>query len=86
MLDQLSFALNRIKKPLSTLDAFLMAAKFQRRAGIFWLDRLAAMDWGRIAEMFENMPISEMSEISQRFARKVLRVNKDRLLALRGAL
>lgn len=74
------------KRPLSTLDAFLSAAKFRRRAGTFWLDRLGSIEWPRVDAIFEEMPQSEMSKISQSFARKLLEINKQRLLALRSAL
>jgi hypothetical protein len=74
------------KRPLSTLDAFLLAARFQRRAGTFWLDRLGSVEWPRIDAIFGEMPQSEMSKVSQSFARKLLEINQQKLLALRSAL
>jgi hypothetical protein len=73
------------KGPLSTLDAFLLAANFRRRAGAFWLDRLASVESPRIETIFDEMPQSEMSKVSQSFARKLLAINQQRLLALRSA-
>lgn len=74
------------KRPLSTLDAFLFAARFRRCAAAFWLDRLSNMEWRRIEAIFGEMPRSEMSEVCQTFARKLLAINQQRLLALRSAL
>jgi hypothetical protein len=74
------------KRPLSTVDAFRSAARFRRRAGAFWLDRLASVVWPRIQAIFTDMPRSEMSEVSGSFAQKLLTINRERLLALRRAL
>lgn len=68
------------KRPLSTLEAFIAAARLRRRAGIFWLDRLAAIGAEPVAEIFRNMPLTEMSEISQRFAFRMLEINRNHLL------
>jgi len=74
------------RRPLSTLGAFRVAARFQRRAGAFWLARLASVEWPRVETIFNDMPSSEMSEVSKSFAQKLVTINRERLLALRSTL
>lgn len=73
-------------KPMSTLGAFVAAARLRRQAGRFWLNKLAAMDAASITRIFERMPVSEMSEISQQFANQILKINRDRLLPTESVL
>lgn len=69
-------------KPLSTLDAFLMAAKTRPLAGaaLSWLKRLERIARNDIDAIFEKVPGFIMSDISKDFARKLLELNRYRLL------
>jgi hypothetical protein len=73
-------------KPMSTLDAFVAAARLRRQAGRFWLNKLSAMDAASTTRIFEGMPVSEMSGISQQFANRILQINRDRLLLTESVL
>lgn len=69
-------------KPLSTLDAFLMASKprLLAAAALSWLKRLENIAMNDIDAIFEKVPSVIMSDISKKFARKLLELNRDRLL------
>jgi hypothetical protein len=71
-------------KPLSTLDAFLTAARLRRRAGLFWLDRLLGIETNSVTTIFQNVPPRGMSDLSKCFALRILDINRDRLYAQRA--
>lgn len=69
-------------KPLSTLDAFLMASKTRSlsTAALSWLKRLESIATNDIDAIFEKVPSDIMSDISKNFAKKLLELNRYRLL------
>jgi len=73
-------------KPLSTVDAFLMAARFRRRAGLFWLETLRSLNPDDVNTIFNNVPPSEMSAIAKSFALRILDINRGRVLSAKEIL
>jgi len=73
-------------KPLTTIEVFQKAAALSPHAGYAWLDRLAEIDGSDIDAVFDSLPNGYTSLTSLKFAKKILELNKDRLLSLRGAL
>lgn len=74
------------KRPLSTLEAFLEAAKLQPAAAHVWLDRLAAIEPEHVTAIFRQVPASEMSDTAAEFAQALLKVNRTRLLNARNEI
>lgn len=72
-------------RPLSTLDAFVEAARLQPPAARYWLDRLATVEPGVLNRILDQVPRSEISEVAVQFAKEFLVVNRNRLLKLRGS-
>ncbi|MDH5573014.1 MAG: phosphatidylinositol kinase [Gammaproteobacteria bacterium] len=68
------------EKPLSTLEAFIEAARFRKTAAQYWLKKLAEVSFLDIEEVFSNIPVSEASEEAKVFALKMLQLNTKRLL------
>lgn len=68
------------EKPLSTLDAFIEAARFRNVAAQYWLSKLATVSHLGIEEIFSNILVSEISEEAKAFALKMLQINTMRLL------
>ncbi|VAX11764.1 hypothetical protein MNBD_GAMMA25-2176 [hydrothermal vent metagenome] len=67
-------------KPLSTLDAFIEAARLRNTAAQCWLRKLADVSFLDLEEVFSNIPDSEISEEAKAFALKMLKINTMRLL------
>lgn len=67
-------------KPLSTLDAFIDAARLRKVAAQYWLEKLARVQFSDFEEILSSIPANEMSEQAKEFALKMLQVNTKRLL------
>ncbi len=70
------------EKALTTLVAFEEAAKLPevREAKAYWFGRLAAVGLADFREIFENIPVPEITEPAREFALKMLEINRERLL------
>jgi hypothetical protein len=73
-------------KPLSPLETFREVAKMRPRAATAWLDQLGDIDLSVIDEIFAKIPESRMTSIAVDFARRMLELNQQRLLSLKGIL
>lgn len=69
-------------RPLFTIDVFLKAAQRWPRAAKSWLNRLEVMSPKNMDNIFGNIPKSEITPIAVTFAKRILSLNKNRLLAL----
>jgi hypothetical protein len=72
-------------KALFTLDAFAFARRQLPSAGDAWLRRLESITHERINEMVHMLPDEFVSEIRREFVVEYLKLNRQRLLALREA-
>ena len=70
-------------KPLSTLDAFV-AGKRQTRATKIWLERLESIECKTTDAIFKRIPQDRITPIGAEFAQKMLLLNQQRLLSLKG--
>jgi hypothetical protein len=67
-------------KPLSTIDAFLLAARKRPAAARFWLDRLQRITRSDCRAIFDQIPAGEISATASEFALTLLELNQKRLL------
>ncbi|HEX7880970.1 MAG TPA: hypothetical protein VF720_16280, partial [Candidatus Eisenbacteria bacterium] len=65
--------------PLTTLGAFLGAARFSPKASKVWLDRMMAIPDTEIVSIFERIPRTLISDVAIEFAIKMLQLNRARL-------
>jgi hypothetical protein len=75
-----------LNKKISTLEAFLSAAKYSKSAALAWLNMLSRISSGRLSVVFDRFPDEIISALSKRFAIKMLDLNRQRLLELRERL
>lgn len=68
------------KKPLSTLDAFRVAARSRPAAGLTWLKRLEAVSQDQTEQILRQVPSDRISEVSVNFAQRMLELNRSCLL------
>lgn len=68
-------------KPLITLEAFKLASNGRGVAANAWLKRLEHISEADIKGIIDKVPSEEMSQISKEFTKKILELNKKRLLA-----
>lgn len=68
------------KKALSTLDAFHLAIENRSLARNHWLSRLRVLSDESIASVFEQVPVSCISEPAREFAKQMVIENRKRLL------
>lgn len=68
------------KKPLSTFDAFARAAIRYPRGARYWLDKLARIEPRACVDALSKLPPDRSTEISRRFAARMLELNRDHLL------
>ncbi len=73
-------------KPLSTLDAFCEAGRIRPEAADSWLERLKQVFSQDIAQIFAQIPQERIIPVAIAFAQRMLELNRQRLLALQGAL
>jgi hypothetical protein len=73
-------------RALSTIGAYQQAAETSPTAGKAWVDRLEAVSPADTAAIFQKVPPTIISEPAINFAQKMLELNRQRLLELRGSL
>src|SRR5713101_7001037 len=73
-------------KPLSTLDAFREAGRIRPEAADSWLELLKLVSLQDIVRIFEQIPQERITPVAIAFAQRMLELNRQRLLALQGAL
>lgn len=71
-------------KAMSTLDAFRECAKANENAGQYWLTRLSTVKDADFSDILANIPDDFISSAAREFANAMLRINRNRLLALNG--
>lgn len=71
-------------RPLSTVEAFQVASAVRPNGARAWLKRLEEVRAEDIAQIFAQVPAERISPVAVEFARKMLEINRKRLLALRG--
>lgn len=74
------FADEKDRHPLTPTEAFLLAARANRVAGLGWLNVLAGITNEQVANVFERFPPGILSEASRDFALALLAENRKRLL------
>ncbi len=73
-------------KPLSTLQAFWESAKLRTHAAQAWLDRLCAVTLDQYVDIFSQIPGERITPTAIEFAMKMIELNRQRLLKLKGEL
>jgi hypothetical protein len=69
-------------KPLKTVKAFRLAAQRSPGAASVWLERLASITSDEMVAPFQQIPENRITQPAADFARKILNINRVRLLAL----
>jgi len=72
-------------KPSSTLAAFQEAGGISPQAADAWLERLKHVSSRDIALIFDQVPQERITPVAIEFAKRMLDLNRQRLLALQGA-
>ena len=67
-------------KPLSTLEAFMSAARFRPQGAITWLKRLESISPVETETIFRQIPPERISDVSIEFGQRILMLNRTRLL------
>jgi len=67
-------------KPLPTLDAFMLAARFRPQAAISWLKRLESLSAAHTEAIFREISPDRISAVSIEFGQRILMSNRTRLL------
>ena len=67
--------------PMTTRMAFELAQKRRPSAGRYWLSRLRALDDQSISAILDRVPEERCSALHQRFARRIVELNRQFLLA-----
>lgn len=73
-------------RPLSTLDAFLEAAKIYKDAATLWLDKLNMVTEENINDILMQIPSELITEPAVEFARAMLDINRRRLMSVKDQL
>lgn len=68
------------RKPLLTINVFQEFAKRRPKSADLWLQRLNDISLDQCQNIFNRIPPTEISEITIKFALKLLELNKERLL------
>ena len=67
-------------KPLSTINAFHLAARKRPEAAKVWLERLQSITRSDCQNLFQEIPPTEISKTAIQFALTMLELNQERLL------
>jgi hypothetical protein len=70
------------RTPLLTSEAFLCAARHDRFAAIHWLTALEALSEREIAILLGKVPAERISDTAAEFAKRLVMINRNRLLEL----
>lgn len=68
------------KKPLHPTEAFLLAKQYRARAGQAWLARLDDLSDNTFEDIVARLPDTIMSELSRRFALRMLATTRQTIL------
>jgi len=71
------------RRAMSTLDAFLEAAKLHRESAGAWLNRICEVETASVTRILDQVPTERISEPAVEFAKAILRANRSRLEATR---
>lgn len=69
-------------RPLSTIDAFRIAAQWRPDAARTWLQKLEGISSSDVRAIIDRVPREEMSDIAKKFTQQILDLNRQRLLAI----
>ena len=69
-------------KPMSTLSAFIEAAKIRQNAAKSWIKRIEDVSSTKINEIFNKVPKEEITEVAIEYAQTILDLNRQRILSL----
>jgi len=72
------------KRRMGTLDAFCEAGKKRPFAARAWLERLEGISPNDLSAILQKIPPDEISPIAVEFTHKMLILNRERLLSLKG--
>ena len=61
-------------------EAFALATACCRKAGVYWLDRLREISDDAATDIVNRVPDALLSSHGKRFAQRLLRANRARLL------
>ncbi len=73
---------NSSPRPLSTLDAFIEAAKIRPEAARYWLETLSKVELACFETILSQVPDTEITNPARDFACRILELNRKRLLEL----
>lgn len=73
-------------KNLTTLEAFELCAKSNKKIALYWLIQLEKLDFNKIRLFFDKIPENIITDISIEFAMKILEENKNRLMKIKKVL
>lgn len=68
------------RRPLGTLEAFGRAARRRPEAAEYWARRLKLLDGAALAPILSRVPVERISDLSRRFAARILDCNRTRIL------
>lgn len=71
---------SKSQRPLTTLEAFIEAARFRVDAVQYWLEVLNNLSFADIENILALIPASEMSDQAKAFSLKMMQINAIRLL------
>ncbi|WP_243146594.1 hypothetical protein [Scytonema sp. UIC 10036] len=74
------------KKTLKTFDVFSLVAHSYPEAACVWLAQLENISNANVLKIFNRINCSRISTNTSNFARKILEINKHRLLSLKERL
>lgn len=73
------FATTTSAKPLTTLEAFQVAAKLRPEAADYWVEQLAKIGTATFADILGQIPDTEISEPARSFAVRLMEINATRI-------
>jgi len=73
------------EKPLGTMDAFALSAKYWPVGASFWLGRLRSIPDNEIEGVFQRIPTERITKLNRRFSVEYLRQSREVIDSQRGA-
>ncbi len=73
-------------RPMLTIDAFREAARIRPEAAAIWLSQLEEVSADEVRAILNQVPSGRITPVGVEFAQRLLELNRERLLALRGVL
>lgn len=71
-------------RAMSTLEAFVECSKVNPGAGQYWLQQLVSINNSQFSDILREIPDDYISSEAREFAGEMLRINRNRLLSLKG--